>query len=364
MSWSQILGHDERVASFRQIVARRRLAHAYLFVGPAGVGKRRFALELAKALLCESPDPLAPGPSPGVPGEGRRLDACDQCAACLLVDAGTHPDLFQVGRPEDKNEMPIDVMTDFCRNFSLKPARGHGKIGIIDDADDFNEESANCFLKTLEEPPAGSLFLLIGTSLDRQLATIKSRCQLVRFAPLPDAHVRTLLQKQGVSADLLDRLVRLAAGSPGQAAALADETLWTFRRNILQALVQPKVKSVEAAKEFVKFAEEAGKEAAGQRRRANQALRLLIEALTDAIRLQSGAPARSADSAELPLLASLAQKAPPEKIQAMLERCLETETQLGRYVQLSLVLEGLLDALGQMLDEPGALSLRYQGFAV
>jgi DNA polymerase III subunit delta' len=352
MSWSQILGHDERIASFRQIVARGRLAHAYLFVGPAGVGKRRFATELAKALLCE-----APGKSVGV------LDACDQCAACLLVDAGTHPDLFQVSRPEDKNELPIDAMTDFCRNFSLKPARGHGKIGIIDDADDFNEESANCFLKTLEEPPPGSLFLLIGTSLDRQLGTIKSRCQPVRFAPLSDTHVRTLLQKQGVDVGLLDRLVRLAAGSPGQAAALADESLWKFRRYVLQALVQPKVNSVEAAKEFVKFAEEAGKETAGQRRRANQALRLLIEGLIDAIRVQSGVPARSADSAESSLLASLEQKAPPEIIHAMLERCLETETQLGRYVQLSLVLAGMLDALGQMLDDPSPLPLRYQGFS-
>src|SRR5262249_19517124 len=137
MSWSQIIGHEDRVAAFRQIVARRRLAHAYLFVGPAGVGKRRFALELAKALLCE-----APGKKPDA------LDACDQCDACLWVDAGTHPDLFQVHRPEDKNEMPIAVIAECCRNFSLKPARGHGKIGIIDDADDFNEESANCFLKT------------------------------------------------------------------------------------------------------------------------------------------------------------------------------------------------------------------------
>ena len=351
MSWSQILGHDERIASFRQIIARGRLAHAYLFVGPAGVGKRRFAFELAKALLCE-----APGKSAGA------LDACDQCPACLLVDAGTHPDLFQAGRPEDKNELPMAVMTEFCRNFSFKPARGHGKIGVIDDADDFNEESANCFLKTLEEPPPSSLFLLVGTSLDRQLATIKSRCQLVRFAPLDDAHVRALLQKQGVADALLDRLVRLSNGSPGQAAALADESLWKFRGQVLQALVQPKVNSVEAAKEFVKFAEEAGKEAAGQRRRAGLALKLLIDAFTDVIRVQSGAPARSADSAELPLVASLAQKAPPEKIQAMLERCLETETHVGRYVQLSLVLEGLLDALGQVLEAPGPLPLRHQGF--
>ena len=236
-----------------------RLAHAYLFVGPAGIGKRLFAKELAKALLCEAKK------RPGT------LEACDQCESCLLVDAGTHPDLFQVSRPEDKNEMPAEVMTNLCRDFCLKAARGHGKIGLIDDADDFNEESANCFLKTLEEPPPGSIFILLGTSLDRQLATIKSRCQMVRFAPLPDNHVRQLLQEQGVEdAAMLDRLVRLSGGSPGQALALADETLWQFRRSLLQAFAQPKVDSVALGKSLVEFAEEAGKETASQRRRATR----------------------------------------------------------------------------------------------
>ena len=92
-------------------------------------------------------------------------------------------------------------------------------------------------------------------------------------------------------------------------------------------------------------------------------LRLLIESFTDALRLQAGAAPRSAEPAELPLLASLAQRAEPDKIQAMLERCLEAETHLGRYVQLSLVLEGLLDALGQLLEDAGPLPLRYQGFS-
>jgi DNA polymerase-3 subunit delta' len=363
MSWSQLLGHADRIDAFRRIVARGRLAHAYLFLGPPGIGKRRFALELAKALLCEAP--LTPNPSPTV-GRGEKvLDACDRCAACLLVDAGTHPDLFQVSRPEDKNEFPIAVMRELADRFMLKAARGHGKIGIIDDADDFNEESANCFLKTLEEPPPRSLLILIGTSLDRQLPTIKSRCQLARFAPLADEHVRELLKRQGIAEPaMLDRLVRLAGGSPGQAIALADESIWDFRRELIDGLVKSKVPSVALGASFVKFAEKAGKEAALQRRHAAQAIRLLVEALTDVLRLQAGAPARSAEPAELPLLTSLAQRADADKIAAMLERCLETEAHLGRYVQLSLVLEGLMDALGQLLEHAGPLPLRYQGFAV
>ena len=353
MSWSTILGHERLTAAFRDIVARNRLAHAYLFVGPAGIGKRMFAKELAKALLCES-----------ARGAARGLDACDHCESCLLVDAGTHPDCFQLGMPEEKNEFPIEVMRDFCDRFMFKSARGHGKVAIIDDADRFNEESANCFLKTLEEPPPGSLLILLSMSLDRQLPTIKSRCQMVRFAPLAELHVRQLLQKQGVEDPaMLDRLVRLSAGSPGQALSLKDETLWAARSELVNGLVQPKIDSLALGAKFVEIAEQAGKEAALQRRRATQMLRLLIETFSDALRLQAGAAPRSAEPAELPLLASLAQRAEPDKILALLERCLETESQVGRYIQLSLVLEGLMDALGQLLDHKGPLPVRYQGFA-
>src|SRR3712207_5042950 len=102
MSWSSVRGHDRLIDAFARVVRRGRLAHAYLFVGPDGVGKRRFARELAKSLLCEArsdADPLA---------------ACGRCDACLLVDAGTHPDFFEVGRPEEKNELPIEVMKELC----------------------------------------------------------------------------------------------------------------------------------------------------------------------------------------------------------------------------------------------------------
>jgi DNA polymerase III subunit delta' len=352
MSWSKILGHQRQIDGFRRIVAQRRLAHAYLFVGPPGIGKRLFARELAKALLCESATR-----SPDA------LEACDQCEACLLIDAGTHPDLFLVSRPEDKNEIPVTLMQELCRDFAFKTARGKGKVGILDDADDLNEESSNCFLKTLEEPPPGSVFILVGSSSDRQLATIKSRCQMVRFAPLPDDLVVELLRRQGVEdAGMLKRLVRVAAGSPGQALALADEDLWKCRRTLLQAFTKPKIASIDLAKEVIEFIEEAGKESALQRKRAALVLGLLIESFTDALRLRAGVPSRSADSSELPFLESLAQRAEPDKILALLERSLETEAHLGRYLQLSLVVEGLLDGLAQLLEHAGPVPLRYQGF--
>src|SRR5207247_3686112 len=163
MSWQRVRGHEAQILAFSRAVARGRLAHAYLFTGAPGIGKRVFAGELAKALLCEHPSPPTPVPS-GERVASRALEACDQCESCTLFDAGTHPDYFTVARPEDKNELPIEVMRELCRGFSLKPARGRAKVALLDDADDLNDQAANCFLKTLEEPPPRSVFFLVGTS--------------------------------------------------------------------------------------------------------------------------------------------------------------------------------------------------------
>jgi DNA polymerase III subunit delta' len=336
VSWQFIRGHEAHVRAFSQAVTRRRLAHAYLFTGPHGIGKRLVANELAKALLCENP--------------ATDLTACDRCESCTLMAAGNHPDFFTVSRPEQRNEMPIALMRDLCRSFSLKPARGRGKIAVLDDADDLNPEAANCFLKTLEEPPPHSAFFLIGTSPERQLPTVISRCQVVRFAPLPDPLVVDILQRQGITDEkMTDRLVHLGHGSPGQALALADPALWAFRQTLLDGLLQPRPDTVTLAKRWTEFVEEAGKETALHRRRANLVLRLLIGFLDDALALRLGRKPRPGDVEEMALLQKLADQADPDKLLQALERCLEADLQIGWYIQLVLVLEALLDALGVTL---------------
>jgi DNA polymerase-3 subunit delta' len=344
VSWQRVRGHDSLIEAFDRAVHRGRLAHAYLFTGPPGVGKRLFAGELAKALLCEN--------SPS-----GRLAACDRCPACLQVDAGAHPDLFVARRPEDKVEVPIEVMRELCREFSLKPARGRGKVAILDDADDLNDESANCFLKTLEEPPPRSVLLLIGTSVERQLPTILSRCQVIRFAPLSDALVDELLRAQGIADDKVrERLVRLADGSLGQAQALSDPELRAFRQKLLDALIDPRLDSVVLAKTWTESVEEAGKDAAVKRRRAAAMLRLLIDVLEDALRVNVGGTPRYSESDDLPAVQSLAARLDHEQLLALLDRCLEGDAQIDRLVQLVLVLEALVDALGQKLSPRPARS--------
>src|SRR5262249_39103258 len=149
----------------------------------------------------------------------------------------------------------------------------------LDDADDFNEESANAFLKTLEEPPPRSALILVGTSPDRQLPTILSRCQVVRFAPLSEPLVAELLRARGVEdAALVRRLARLGGGSPGQALALADPALWDFRRTFLQKLTAPPpIDSVALARAWTEFVGDGGEKSAAQRQRATLVLRLVID---------------------------------------------------------------------------------------
>lgn len=338
MSWKRIRGHDALARAFQRVIQRGRLAHAYLFTGPPGVGKRLFASELAKALLCEGT-------------QGELADACDGCSACAQIDAQTHPDFFSVRRPEDSNEFPIEVMRELCANFSLKSARGKGKVAIIDDADDLNDESANCFLKTLEEPPPRSVLILIGSSSDRQLPTIVSRCQVVNFSPLPRTDVADLLKAGGVDdPTLLQRLTILADGSPGVGAALGDPALWDFRRTLVKALVAQPYDSVDLAKGWGKFVEEAGKDSALQRRRASLCMSLLLSFLEDALRVSVGSEPRIADTEDAKAVQALTQRLSTDRLLQLMERCLESDAQIDRFVQLVLVLEALADAIGQRVS--------------
>jgi DNA polymerase-3 subunit delta' len=338
VSWQRVQGHESLIEAFDRVVRRGRLAHAYLFAGPSGVGKRLFAHELARALLCEG----KPGP---------RLEACDRCPSCAQVDAGSHPDFFVAARPEENVEFPIAVVQQLCRDLSLKPARGRRKIAIVDDADDFNAESANCFLKTLEEPPPNSLLILIGTSSDLQLPTIVSRCQVIHFAPLSENIVADLLRKEGLEDPaLIQRVAQLSDGSLGQALALADPALWEFRRTLLTTLAKSPFDSVALAQAWTHFVEEAGKDSAAQRRRAALLIGLLIDFLDVLLVVQNSGAPKLAEAEDRRILEDLAQRTNQDQVLALLDRCLEASVQLDRKVQLILVIEALVDALGQKLE--------------
>src|SRR5262249_37494205 len=159
----------------------------------------------------------------------------------------------------DEPDYPVHQSLLF--NLALRPFRGRRKIAVIDDADFLNQEGANCLLKTLEEPPPLSVLILIGTSADRQLPTIRSRAQIVRFRSLDDKLVARLLVEQQLVSDANEaqRLAAYSGGSLTKAAELADPQLWAFRKELLSQLVQSPLPSVAVAQMMLKFIDEAGK---------------------------------------------------------------------------------------------------------
>jgi len=334
MSWQSIVGHDRLVKIFANAFARGRLGHAYCFLGEAGVGKHTFARQLAKTVLCEKP--------------GAAFDSCDNCSSCHLIDAGTHPDLFMVARPPDKQEFPIDVIKEqLLPNLALKPARGMRKVAILDDADDLNEEAANCFLKTLEEPPPGSLLILVGgTNVEGQLPTIVSRCQVIQFNPMAPADVRRVLALHEVTDPVRqERLVQLAGGSPGRALALDDDEIWAFRSHLLEMLARPHPDLAVEAKAWMEFIANAGKDSAPQRRRANFVFRILLATLQSAMRIACGMELeQGADAVSLRKISARVGEA---NLLKMIERTLQADLQNDRRVQLVLVVEAYLDALAR-----------------
>jgi DNA polymerase-3 subunit delta' len=329
MSWDRIRGQAAALASFRAAVDRGRLGQAYLLVGPDGVGKRLFATELAKSLLCDKP----PGP----------LDACGSCPSCAQVAAGTHPDVFTLATPEGKHELPVEEMRGFCARMALKPTRGRRKVGIVLDADDFNEESANGFLKTLEEPAPGSLLLLLATGTDQQLPTILSRCQVVRFAPLGPADLRAVLEAEGVATDQLDRLVQLGGGSAGRARALADEAVWELRRKLVEGVTAGRVNFGALAEAWQRFYEDVGKDTAAQRLRVSLAVGFLVEVVRNALRLSLGAETPGLDADETHRLRGFAERLGPSRLVELAGHCVEADAHVARRVQLILVVESVLE---------------------
>ncbi len=196
-NWQTLIGHSQIRQWFSVAIAKGRLGGSFLFVGNAGIGKRTVATLLAQTLLCETRD-------------AERMDPCGSCEACIQVTAASHPDLIWLTKPADKSFIPLDLLIGppdarmqqgFCRDVRLRPYRGRRKVAIIQDADYLNEEGANCLLKTLEEPPPNALIVLIGTSEQRQLPTIRSRCQTIRFlSPSGDDAVRLLREVHHVEA--------------------------------------------------------------------------------------------------------------------------------------------------------------------
>src|SRR5512137_129619 len=199
MPFSELQAQDRAVGALRAALRRGRLHHAYLLGGPEGVGKGTAARLLAQAANCE--------------GAGAGDDACGQCGPCRKIAHGTHPDVYlleeervmaKAGRWEPKSgrtpsrEIVVDQVRDLVdHRLSMRRFEGRRRVVVIDPADAMNVQAQNALLKTLEEPPDATTLVLVSSTPDALLPTIRSRCLRVAFAPLPEPVIRARLEAAG-----------------------------------------------------------------------------------------------------------------------------------------------------------------------
>ncbi|WP_219893097.1 AAA family ATPase [Aquisediminimonas profunda] len=230
---NNLVGHDGVLAEFLTAMRGPRMHHAWLLVGPEGVGKARTAMALAKRLLCEASDP-------DLSREGLAVPA--NHAIGRLFDAHTHPDFIQLERlPKDikvlreieranwpadlerARNITIEQVRSLGSTFALKPSYSRSRVVLVDAIDDMERGAANALLKSLEEPPHGTIFLLVSHAPGRLLPTIRSRCRTLRFAALDQVSMEVALRSAmpGITDSELTALVKAGEGSPGKALSFA-----------------------------------------------------------------------------------------------------------------------------------------------
>src|SRR5512134_2763046 len=207
MNFSEIVGHERPVAILKRALANGTLAHAYLFSGAEGTGKKMTALALASAVNC-----LERGPDGG----------CGTCPSCRKVASGSHPDVHLL--VPDGTEIKIDQVREVQSELSLRPFEGAKKVLIVDGAETMKDASSNALLKTLEEPPGDTVIILVTSRPQGLLPTIRSRCQEIRFLPLPRRVLAgAIREKRGLSEEDAWFLAAAARGGIGRGLEMDAE---------------------------------------------------------------------------------------------------------------------------------------------
>jgi len=239
-----IAGQDQIVKTLQRSLGSERIAHAYLFHGPRGLGKTSMALAMARAVNCDQrwDDPTT-------------VDGCGQCDACRRFDTGNYPD-FHLVEPVSSS-ITIDQVRQVKSILSFRSYTSRFKVCILLNCETMRLEAANSLLKVLEEPPRDSILILVSERLQAIPATVISRCQVMRFSPVPEEEiVRLLVSKQGMDQQAARVVAGPADGRPGWALNAEDQGLLQERDMVINCLIDLKNRS---RSDLLSLAEEWGK---------------------------------------------------------------------------------------------------------
>lgn len=242
MPFREIIGHRRLVRLLARSVDNRSLPPSLIFAGPAGIGKRMVAVAVAQALNCTSlfdvdADPIGDPTTPADVDREAFRDACGTCAACARIVRGVHPDVLIV-EPGDSGSIKVEQVRDIIERAAYRPFEGRRRAVIVDEAEALVPPAQNALLKTLEEPPSSSVFILVTARADMLLATVRSRCPRLQFRPLGAGEVAAALVARGLSEADAHATAVASQGSLGRALQVNASDLAGARDVAVQVLAQ------------------------------------------------------------------------------------------------------------------------------
>jgi DNA polymerase-3 subunit delta' len=323
MPFSSLVGNERIKKLLRRAVAEGRISQGLIFAGQRGVGKHQFALAVAQAVNCERP----------IDG-----DACGECLSCIKIAAREHPDVHTIS--PDGQFIKIGQMREMSQEAQYRPYEGRRRVYIIDDAERLREEAANSILKTLEEPPDSSLILLVTSKPYALLETIRSRCQMLNFAPLTPSELEAYLKanyKRPIEETRM--LARFARGSIGRTLEI-DLGVYREKRAMMLELIEALAIARDTIK-LMSMAEHLGRKV--EKDEFENHLDILMVLLADLFHLKLGEPADSLTNSDIaPRLEQVAAAVTVEQITEWVGRIEQVLQSLARNVNRQLAMEAML----------------------
>lgn len=325
MRWDEVAGHNLVKEFLKRAIEKGRVAHALAFVGPPGVGKATLARVFAQALLCSS----------------ERERPCDDCSACRRVAKGVHPDVHWI-EPEG-GSVRIEQVRTMQSALALKAFEGAKKVAVIDGGDLMTPEAQNSLLKVLEEPPGDAVITVVAGSVASLLPTIRSRCQVFRFQPLPVDEVAEQLIAKGVKPANARLVAAVTEGRLGAAITAVESDLLDLRNQVVEWI------DSLAAADGPRAVIHIGQRLDEGRERVDEVLNLFLLWLRDLVAVREGVPEAAANQDAMERLSAQASRTETNRLAAAMRAVDRARRRLRTSGNFRLTIDSMLASVQRSL---------------